>query len=290
MKESSYISENPFYMLYESLEIDLSLLVDQLQLSVESTSASSYLEDFLLYSIKYDESKQILHTLLPFYFSHFSTSVEFVKRLLEGENTLSMKRGVIAPILSSCLTATSTELVNCLLYSIVLIIESQGDVNSACQFVEHSLKMSEFSVDSHSVLICCSFFNGKELTPIQVLSCSSLLSCVVTQWIQQRRDLNREVLILALLFASIGNQESILHTVVQALLTTEASYKDWNQAFCREEAILSSFCRMHEYTHFGNSFLLYSLLFSSNKSEFDFCCQSLASIQDPYSVKFTLFL
>lgn len=276
-------------MLFEIEGIDLVMVHNQMKLTITSSSYSQYLEDFLLYSIKYDNGKLILHTLLPFYFSHFTASSTFVKHLLEGEHMLSTQPSIIAPILSTSLQAGSPDLVNCLLYSVLLTIQSQGDVYSTCRFVEQTLKSTSYSVDYHSVLLCCSFFTEVMLTPNQVRSCSSLLAHIVRRYIQQK-DLYDTILIPALLFAAIGNQQQLMQTIMQTLMTLRDRLCLLGSYFCKEEEALVQVLFTRQNKSFSNHFISFLHLFSDDKSAFDLCLESVASIHDPYSARFTIFL
>lgn len=290
--ESKYITDNPFYLLFQLPVVDLSLLVEQMKLGVDVDSSPLFLESFLLYSIRYKNGKEILHFLLPFYFSHFSISIPFIKDLLFGESSLSTQKSVVAPILSSCLMdASSAERTNCLLYSVLLTIQSHGDICSICRSVEYSFKQ-HLVVDDHSVFLCCCFFNETPLSPIQTHFCSSLLSLVITRWLDQNQHPSKELLSFVLSFVSIGQQEALLHRILERLVTAENAKPTTSEAFCKEERILSTFCYNRDYHSFiaQSHFLMYTFLFSTKKEEVLFCLNALPTIQDVYSVQFTLFL
>lgn len=263
-----------------------------MELTVRESSSPQNLQEFILYSIHMENAKQIIDYLLPFVLQHFPVSLSFIQYLLKGENLLSSKPCMIAPLLPLYLTPSSTELTNCLLYSLLLVIKSKGDITSTCYSIKKTFLSSPFFVDIHSLFLCCCFFTEVPLTPVQILSCSTLLELVVSQWLDQNQPCNQELLTFLLVFLAIGGKEQLMHQVIRQAITAEHSHHPSHDAFCNEESVLSRICYIRGCDdYFSKShFLTYHFLFSSQHEDLAFCISSLPAINDSYGIQFTLFL
>lgn len=265
-----------------------------MELTVQESYSPQNLQEFILYSTHMSNAKQIIDTLLPFVLQHFPVNPSFLHYLLKGESLLSTKPCIIPSLLPLYLTPSSTELTNCLLYSLLLVIQSKGDIHSTCYSVKKALLSSPFLVDTHSLFLCCCLFTEGVLTPVQVLSCSTLLELVVSHWLDQNQNqsCSQELLTFLLVFLAIGGKEQLMHQVIRRAITAEPSHPPSNEAFCNEESVLSRFCYIRGYDDYfsKNHFLTYHFLFSSQLEDLTFCIRSIPAINDTYGIQFTLFL